>query len=70
MTYESETLDMIDRLYAPTVCKCSICEERFYDEDSINSFYSKKVTFCSLDCLDQWEFENKHDYIYINAEVI
>lgn len=66
--YEAQTLRMIDSMYERTICECSICENRFYEEDAYQSQYTDKYDFCSEDCTNEWEEENKHDYI--DEEVI
>lgn len=66
--YEDQTLRMIDSMYAPTVCECLICENRFYEDDAVKSIYNNQHDFCSEYCMNEWDEENKHDYI--DEEVI
>lgn len=66
--YEARTLRMIDSIYTPQVCSCVVCDQCFYEDDSIKSEYKEKLDFCSSECRDNWNDENKHDYI--DEEVI
>jgi hypothetical protein len=62
MAYEAQTARMIDDMYAPVPCECSWCDEYFDEDNVVESDLSDTVQFCSEDCLENWEEENKHDY--------
>ena len=42
--------------------ECDQCCEIFYNEKFFVSDLREDKTFCSQECLDEWEKENKEDY--------
>lgn len=60
--YEAQTDRMIDDMYAPRACECTWCEDLFNEDYAIESVYRDDLQFCSDDCMENWEEENKHDY--------
>ena len=57
IAYEAQTDRMIDEMYAPRPVECAMCEEYFCSDEALETKYNHKLSFCSDDCLEQWEAE-------------
>ncbi len=57
IAYEAQTDRMIDEMYAPRPIECAMCQEYFCSDEALETKYNHKLSFCSDDCLEQWEEE-------------
>lgn len=57
IAYEAQTDRMIDEMYEPKPVECAMCENYSCSDDALETKYNPKLSFCSEECVDQWEEE-------------
>jgi len=61
IAYEAQTDRMIDEMYAPKPVECAMCQENFCSDEELETKYNPKLSFCSEECVTQWEEEYEQE---------
>jgi len=61
MSYELQTDRLIDEMYDDGYFCCDECKQ-YTDEYPLETSCDKRLQFCSVICLKEWENENKWEY--------
>lgn len=61
IAYETQTDRMIDEMYAPKPVECATCQEIFCSDEELETKYNQKLSFCSEECVTQWEEEYEQE---------
>lgn len=61
IAYEAQTDRMIDEMYAPQPVECAMCEECCSSDNALETKYNQKLSFCSEECINQWEKEYEQE---------
>ena len=57
IAYEAQTDRMIDEMYAAKPVEFAMCEKYFCSDETLETKYNPKLSFCSEECIDRWEEE-------------